>query len=162
MFCLCLTLKSKHTVKLRALFTLFFKVQLVCSCCFFLRLHFFFLFFVDCLFCICGSNFWIFLESSTYSHDQIGLLSKRYHFHFFWNYTLACEFSREASNLQTEPKEVCEFLRLALNMKSIFKWSRNQPDPNPLGTRLMEWFDYRAETRVIDSTVAIEDVFNKK
>lgn len=61
--------------------------------------------------------------------------------------------SREASNLQTEPKEVCEFLRLALNMKSIFKWSRNQPDP--LGTRLMEWFDYRAETTVIDSTVGI-------
>lgn len=38
-------------------------------------------------------------------------------------------------------------------MKSIFKWSRNQPDP--LGTRLMEWFDYRAETTVIDSTVGI-------
>lgn len=69
---------------------------------------------------------------------------------------------REASNLQTEPKEVCEFLRLALNMKSIFKWSRNQPNPNPLGTRLMEWFDYRAETRVIDSTVGIKDLFNKK
>lgn len=68
--------------------------------------------------------------------------------------------SREASNLQTEPKEVCEFLRLALNMKSIFKWNRNHPDP--LGTRLMEWFDYRVETRVIDSTVRIEDVFNKK
>lgn len=31
-----------------------------------------------------------------------------------------------------------------------------------MGTRLMEWFDYRVETRVIDSTVGIEDVFNKK